>query len=327
MRILVIGGTQFVGRHMVASAIERGHDVTLFHRGMTGDDLFSEATHLHGDRNSDLNVLENGEWDVTLDVCAYFPRHVHELAGALDGWDGRYVLVSTISVYADPPQPGIDEDAPLRGIDDPATEEITGDTYGGLKVLCEAAAHERFGEILTIRPSYVVGPHDHTGRFTRWVTRIAEGGEVLAPGPRDDPMQVIDARDMARWTIELIEKEATGTFHAMSPPPPFTMADMLEAIAAAVAPPGHQLVWVDADFLKAEGVDESVLPLWGADDPQKYVLAADPARAMATGLSPRPLAQTIRETLEWATSDPNANRGNGLERARESDVLRKWRER
>jgi nucleoside-diphosphate-sugar epimerase len=328
MRILFIGGTQFVGRHMVAAALGAGHEVTLFHRGVTGDDLFPEATHLHGDRNTDLGALDTGRWDVTLDACAYVPRQVHQLADALDGRGGRHVLISTISVYDDPPAPGIDEDAPLRGIDDPSTEEITGDTYGGLKVLCEAAARERYGEPLVIRPSYVVGPHDHTGRFTWWVTRFADGDEILAPGPAEDPMQVIDARDMASWCIGLMESETTGTFHAMSPPPPFTIEDLFDVIANEVAPAGHSVTWVDAEFLRAEAVDERSLPLWGADDPQKYVLAADPSRALQTGLRPRPLAQTIRETLEWARSTPSPLPPQlGLGREREAELLELWRKR
>ena len=328
MRMLVIGGTQFVGRHMVDVALRAGHDVTLFHRGVTGDELFPEATHLHGDRNDDLSALASGRWDVTLDACAYVPRQVHQLADALGERGGRHVFVSTISIYAPPPGPGIDEDAELQTIDDPTTEEITGETYGGLKVLCEQAAHERHAHLLVIRPSYVVGPHDHTGRFTYWVKRVAAGGEILAPGPPDDPMQVIDARDMAAWVIGLIETETAGTFHAMSPPPPFSMADLFDALSEEVGPPGHSVTWVDAGFLKAEGVDEQVLPLWGADDPQKFVLAADPARAMESGLAPRPLARTIRETLQWARNDPGSvPAGLGLEASREAELLERWRAR
>ena len=327
MEILVIGGTQFVGRHFVGAALARGHEVTLFHRGLTGDDLFPDATHLHGDRNTDLGALGSGRWDVTLDACAYVPRHVNQLADALDGRGGSHVFISTISVYADPPTPGIDEDAPLKSLDDPTTEEVTGDTYGGLKVLCEQAVRERYGEQLVIRPSYVVGPHDHTGRFTYWVTRFAEGGDILAPGPEDDPMQVIDARDMGDWTVGLIENEVTGTFHAMSPPPPFTIGDLFDELAAEVAPPGTRVTWVDPQFLENEGVDGQMLPLWTAHDPQRFVLAADPSRAMATGLSPRPLRRTMRETLEWAKTDPAGAvpAGVGLLRSREAELLGGYR--
>ena len=328
MRILMIGGTQFVGRHIVDSALARGHDVTLFHRGVTGDDLFPEATHLHGDRNSDFSALATGEWDATIDACAYVPRHVQQLADSLGERGGHHVFISTISVYAAPPGLGIDEDAELQGIDDPTTEEITGETYGGLKVLCEHAVHDRYDDPLVIRPSYVVGPHDHTDRFTWWVTRIAEGGEILAPGPRGDPMQVIDARDMARWIVELTEAGSSGTLHAMSPPPPFSISDLFDVIAAEVAPPDYTFEWVDADFLKREGVEGGTLPLWTADDPQKYVLAADPARAMASGLAPRPLSQTVQETLEWARRERGAFPPKvGISREREAELLGRWRAR
>ena len=166
MRILVVGETQFVGRHIVEAAIARGHHVTLFHRGVTGDDLFPEVTHLHGDRDSELTPLATGEWDATIDTCAYVPRQVRALADALGGRGGHYTFISTISIYADPPGPGIDEDAPLRTLEDSTTEVVDGDTYGGLKVLCEAAARQAFADVAIVRPSYVVGPHDHTERFT-----------------------------------------------------------------------------------------------------------------------------------------------------------------
>jgi 2'-hydroxyisoflavone reductase len=325
VRILVIGGTQFVGRHIVEAALERGHDVTLFHRGVTGDDLFPEATHVHGDRNEDLDALSRGEWDVTVDACAYFPRQVRALAGALTDRGGHYVFISTISAYADPPGPGLTEDAPLRELQDPDTEVLDGDTYGGLKALCETAARESFGDIAIVRPTYVVGPHDHTRRFTWWVWRFARGGDILAPGPADDPLQVIDARDLARFVIDIGERRRAGTWHTMSPQPPFSIADMFDAIARAVAPPGHRVEWVDDDFLVRSGVGEGDFPLWGARDPQRFVLAADASRALAEGLSPRPLAETIRDTLEWAQTSPPE--GAGLSPRREAELLETWRRR
>lgn len=327
MRILVIGGTQFVGRHIVRHALQRGHDVTLFHRGLTGDDLFPEATHVHGDRNEDLTPLGEGEWDATIDVCAYVPRQVRELARALGGRGGCHVLISTISVYANPPGPGLTEDAPVQTLEDPTTEVVDGDTYGGLKALCEAVAHEEHGDCMIVRPGYVVGPHDHTGRFTYWVTRFARGGEILAPGPPEDPMQVIDADDLARWTVSMTERESTGTFHAMSPEPPFSIADLFDALAAEIAPPDHSVTWVDADWLTSEGVDGRMLPLWTAHDPQRFVLAADPSRAVAAGLEWKPLAQTIKQTLEWAQKDPaSAPPDVGLSGEREAELLARWHE-
>lgn len=323
MRILVIGGTQFVGRHIVEAAIGRGHDITLFHRGVTGDDLFPEAEHLHGDRNSDLDVLAAGEWDATIDTSAYVPRQVRSLAEVLGDRGGHYTFISTISIYADPPEPGIDENAPLRTLEDPTTEAVTGDTYGGLKVLCEEAAHETFGDVAVVRPSYVVGPHDHTERFTWWIRRFDRGGEILAPGPPDDPMQVIDARDLGSFTVGIVEDRVTGVWHTMTPQPPFTFAEMLDAVAATVAQPDQQITWVDESFLLDAGVEEGEIPLWGARDPQRYVLAADASRALARGLAPRPLTDTIRDTLEWARANP-AHVDTGLSPQREAELLARW---
>lgn len=325
MRALVIGGTQFVGRHIVAEALARGHDLTLFHRGVTGPDLFPEATHLLGDRNADLSALSEGTWDVTIDASAYLPRQVRSLAGALGDRGGHYVYISTISVYADPPGPGIDEDALLREVADPDSEVIDGDTYGGLKALCERAAQEAFGDIAIVRPTYVVGPYDHTERFTWWVWRLARGGDILAPGPPDDPMQVIDARDLARFVVDVADGGRAGTWHTMTPQPPFSFSDLLDVIAHEVAPADHNVEWVTEDFLRDAGVGESTFPLWGAGDPQRFVLAADASRALAAGLSPRPLAESIRDTLEWARTSPPD--GTGLSPEREAELLAAWRAR
>ena len=196
MRILVIGGTQFVGRHAVESLLAAGDEVTLFHRGRTNPGLFPDAEHRMGDRDRDLSALDEGEWDATVDPSAYVPRQVRTLAAALGGRGGRYVHVSSISAYAGADRPWLTEDVPLATLDDPTIETVTGETYGPLKAACELAAHQYFGEDLSIvRPTYVAGPYDHTGRFTWWVERIARGGRVLAPGPADNPFQVIDARD------------------------------------------------------------------------------------------------------------------------------------
>ena len=226
MRILMIGGTRFVGRHIVDAAIAAGHDVTVFHRGQTGPELFPQVERRTGDRNGDLSELAEGSWDATVDTCAYVPRQVHSLADALGDRAGRYLLISSVSAYATPESPGFTEDAALLELDDPTTEEVTGETYGGLKVLCERAAVKRFGSgTVIVRPTYVVGPDDYTWRFPWWVQRLARGGEVLAPGPADAPAQLIDARDMATWAVGLLERGESGAYHAVSPPPPFSFAD------------------------------------------------------------------------------------------------------
>jgi 2'-hydroxyisoflavone reductase len=326
VRILIIGGTRFVGRHIAAAALDRGHEVTLFHRGKSGTDLFGEATHLLGDRDGDLAALGSGTWDATIDVCAYVPRQVDTLAAALGDRGGRYVFISSLSVYATPQPPLFDEDAPLIELPDPTVEEVTDATYGGLKVLCERAGRDRFGDgTLVIRPTYVVGPFDYTGRFTWWLRRIARGGEVLAPEPADAPIQVIDARDMATWAVELVEKGAGGTFNGVSPSPPFGFADLLGEIAAVAGPPGTTLTWVDRSFLLEAGENDLTLPMWPGGDPAGMFEAADTSRSYGSGLAPRPLARTIRETLEHELAEPTQVRFDvGIPAEREADLLARW---
>jgi len=328
MRILIMGGTAFVGRHIARAAIDAGHDVTLFHRGQTGAGLFPEATHVLGDRNSDADLAALGgrPWDACVDVSAYLPRQVRALAGVLDGRGGHQLFISTASVYRTPVGPGFREDAPLIELPKPIAEELTLETYGGLKVACERDAVELHGPGSTvIRPTYVIGPHDRSGRFPWWVNRIARGGEVLAPGDAADPIQVIDARDMAGWVVTLLENSVAGTFHAVSPPPPFGFGQLLAAIAARVAPPGTTLTWVGKDYLLARGLDDAALPLWPGGDSESDINAADPAAAMAAGLAPRPLSQSIDEIREYElASGAVTPDGVGLTPEREAELLTGW---
>lgn len=328
MRILVIGGTRFVGRHLTQAALDGGHDVTLLHRGRTGADLFPQAMHLLADRNGDLSVLADGAWDATLDVSGYLPRQVRDLADALDGRGGRYAYVSSVSAYGVPAGPNFTEDSPLRKLDDPTTEEITDHTYGALKAACERVAMDRFGaSTLIVRPTYVVGPHDQSGRFTYWVNRIARGGEVLAPGEPDAAIQVIDARDLAGWTIELLERGTGGVFHTVTPAPPFSFRQLLELMVAEVGPPGTTLTWLDPDFLGDRGITEENLPLWSAFDPEAASSAANPAAAYAAGLSPRPLRETVRDTYEHARRHPLPAHAARLSPDQETRLLAEWRQR
>jgi len=324
MKVLVLGGTRFVGRHIVEALLARGHHVTLVHRGKTSPHVFPASEHLLADRNTDLSVLADREFDATVDVCAYTPRQVAKLADALGGRGGRYLFVSTTSVYDTDRTEPYTEDAGLAQLDDPTTEEVTDETYGGLKVVCERVAHERFGDRVTVvRPTYVVGPHDYTHRFTYWVERIARGGEVLAPEPRDGLIQVIDARDMGDWIVRLLEDDVSGTFHAVSPRPPFTFEQMLNGINVAVGGEAA-LTWVGAEFLLAEGVDGTALPLWGeggTDDGEN----ADPSRAHDAGLAPREFADTVREVLAAEQFEPSPDvYGSGLSPEREADLLQRW---
>jgi 2'-hydroxyisoflavone reductase len=326
MRILVVGGTAFVGRYIAQAAIDAGHEVTLFHRGKTGSDLFSEATHLTGDRNTDLSAVADGTWDATIDVSAYFPRQVRSLASALGQRGGRHVLISSVSAYKLPLPWNYDESEPLAECADPEADFVTVENYGGLKAECERAAGEIYGShMLTIRPTYVIGPHDHSYRFTWWVERLARGGTVLAPGRPEDPIQVIDARDQGTWIIGLVERSVTGAFHAASPAPPFGFGQMLEAIAAAVAPAGTRLAWVDTDFLLAQGVDGEALPLWNAGDPNEAnANSANPAAAFATGLSPRPLTETAADIRSAQRPSYGPPDGVGISADREGQLLVDW---
>ena len=320
MRILMIGGTRFVGKHIVEAALAAGHAVTIFHRGQSGAALFSDVEHRLGDRDGDLAALADGQWDVTIDTCGYVPRQVHALAEVLGERRGQYVFISSVSVYA-APSAGYGEDAAVIELDDPTVEDVTGETYGGLKVLCERAALARFGaSTLIVRPTYVVGPDDYSWRFPWWVARIASGGEVLAPGPADDPAQVIDGRDMAAWIVSMAERGASGIFHTVGPAEPITWAGLLDTIAAEVAPPGTTLTWIDADRLRSEGLDGVTLPLWSGGDPDRWVSAADPRAALGAGLTLRPLAATIADTLTWTRTQVRPATA-GLDPALEAALL------
>lgn len=324
MRLLVVGGTRFIGRHVVAAALAAGHEVTVFHRGRTGAGLFPQIEHRTGDRDRDLTSLVEGAWDATVDTCAYLPRQVQGLADALGERAGRYLLVSSVSAYAAPARPGYREDSPLAVLDDPSVEEVTGETYGGLKAMCERAAVDRFGpRTLVVRPTYVVGPDDYTWRFPWWVTRLARGGETLAPGPRDLPVQVIDVRDLATWTVGLLERGQAGAYHAVGPSASFTWAELLETVRDAVAPPGTALTWVDPRFLRDADVDDQDLPLWTGADPDALIMTADPAAALGAGLSLRPLSDTVRDTLAWTRATEQPSRP-GLEAESERALLRRW---
>jgi 2'-hydroxyisoflavone reductase len=294
MRTLIMGGTRFVGRHIAEAALAAGHELTLVHRGVSGADLFPAAAHLLLDRDGDLGRLRGTTWDLVIDVCAYLPRQVDALAAVLGDGVGRYVFISSTSVYAAPAAPGFDESSPVVTLPPgPVPDTVTDQTYGPLKVLCERAAVAHFGpDTLVVRPTYVVGPFDRSGRFTYWVKRIARGGEVLAPGHPDRAIQVVDARDLAAFTLV----PTAGTFHTTGPIMSF--AEMLEAIAAEVAPPGTRLTWVEPQFLLDAGENGSTIPLWYAgEEADAAINTADSSAAIKAGLHLRPLAESIHVVL------------------------------
>jgi 2'-hydroxyisoflavone reductase len=324
MHCLVIGGTRFLGRHIVRQALDAGHAVTLLHRGRSGPGLFPEAEHRIADRNGDLAALAQGRWDVVIDTSAYVPRQVRTLAQCLAGRVERYLLVSTISVYAGFGAAGMDEDAPLQVLADPATETVDGSSYGGLKALCEQALAAALpGQALVARPGLIVGPHDPSGRFTWWLQRLARGGDVLAPGTPDDPVQCIDARDLAAWLLLQAERGTTGTFNLTGPATPLTMGALLQTLRSTLRPDAR-LHWVGEALLLAQGVSPwTELPLW-VPRSDAGLHAVDIRRALASGLRCRPLAETAADTAAWAAAHDGPHAGIGLAPEREAALLAAW---
>lgn len=324
MRILFIGGTSFVGRHMAEAAVARGHDITLFHRGRTGAELFPEAEHVLGDRDADLSALAGQKWDAAIDVCGYVPRQIRMAAGALANAVQLYCYISSVSAYRPSGADVVREDAPLLGeqdLEDPATEVVDGTTYGPLEALSEREVTAGFpGRALIVRPTYVVGPHDPTDRFTYWVRRAALGDEILVPGPPEAPLQLIDARDLASFTIGLLERGETGPFLAVGPESPITFAQMVASCMEAVGSEA-MLVWADPNRLRSLGVQiETELPLW--HDPDDFELSrCDPSKSIGAGLRYRPVAETIRDTLAWDRGRGTPPLRGTLTSEREREVL------
>lgn len=318
MKILVLGGTKFVGRALVDAAFAAGNEVTLFHRGVTNRDLFPEAEHILGDRDGGLGLLAGRSWDACIDVSGYLPRLVRDSATALRYSVERYVFVSTISVYADLSVPR-DESGPLATIDDETTEEISGGSYGALKALCEHAVADVYGERATIvRPGFIIGPHDHTGRFPWWAHRAARGGEMIVPASMAREFQAIDARDLAAFLLIRARSPLTGVFNATGPVPPVTMLDLVEA-AASASDTDLNVEVIDDAFLTAQGI-ENELPLW-ADDPDWGAWArVDVSKAIGAGLQFRPIEDTVAATLAHTEVVP----GVGLDPEREAAVLAAW---
>jgi 2'-hydroxyisoflavone reductase len=303
MRILIIGGTRFVGRAITEEAARRGHDVSVFHRGSTPVGDIPGVSEIIGDRNSDRAGLAAGNWDATIDVCAYRPHEVVELAEALGGRGGHHTFISTVSFYDPTIERGSNESAPgwetaFLKEEDPATVAIDARTYGPLKVLCEEEARRAYADLLMIRPTFVIGPDDYTMRYPQWVERIAAGGEIEAPFAEDVPVQYIDARDQATFVIDQIEAGSTSTFNCAAPQPPHSFRDLLERTAEAVAPAGTTFRWLTLE----ESVERiSEFPLWGGVE-NSGPRAIDTSAALAAGMRPRSLQESARDTLAWVNS-------------------------
>lgn len=327
MKLLILGGTVFLGRHLVESALTRGHEVSLFNRGLHNPELFPQVDKLRGDRDGALDALVGRRWDAVIDTSGYVPRLVGASARLLATAVARHVFISTISVYADFSRPGLKESAPVATLADAATETVDGRTYGPLKALCEQEVERELPErALTIRPGLIVGPHDPSDRFTYWPHRIAQGGRFLAPGGPEDTVRFIDGRDLADWTVAMVEQRQTGLYHVTGPesPLPFgTLVDVCREVSGSDATP----VWVDDAFLLDAGVAPyTELPLWIPKTPAtRGSSAIDCSRAFGAGLRVRPLAETVRDTLHWDAGRPlQEARSNGLPRARERELLEAW---
>jgi 2'-hydroxyisoflavone reductase len=303
MRLLVLGGTLFLGRHVVTAAQARGHELTLFNRGRTDPRPVAGVEQIHGDRERDLARLGQRRWDAVIDTSGYLPRVVAASAQALAETVERYVFVSSISAYGTFAEPGLDESTPTAPDPPPGTEDVLAH-YAELKAACERRVLEIMpGRALVIRPGLIVGPHDPTERFTYWVRRLAAGGRVLAPRAPDQPVQLIDSRDLADWIVRMVEASVVGVYNATGPAAPLTFGSMLQRIHAATGSRA-EFVWIEEDRLAEAGVapwDE--LPLWLDLDRNpnfRGFLAAGIGRALSAGLSFRPLEDTVLDTLAWA---------------------------
>lgn len=339
MKLLIIGGTVFVGRYLIEAALSRGHEVTLFNRGLHNADLFPEVERLRGDRRANLDVLRGRRWDAVIDTCGYTPGAVGASARLLADAVEHYTFISSVSVYAKFPAAGFDETEAVGTITDEQAEEAEGfetgerptafsygDRYGPLKARSEQALMETLGErSLVIRPGLIVGPNDYSDRFTYWPARVARGGEVLAPGQPGRLIRVIDVRDLAEWNIRMAEARHAGIYNA-SGAGGLTMGQLLDE-CKQTSRSDALFTWINDEFLLAQGVAAwSEVPLWFPDN-DNDIFAAQNHRAVAAGLTFRPPADTVRDTLEWAAVRPAGVEWRaGLKPEREREILRVWHE-
>src|SRR5262245_54614592 len=337
LRILILGGTGFTGPFQIDYALKRGHKITTFNRGKTHPgETPKEVEQLIGDRNGKLDALKNRKWDVVIDNPTSLPVWVRDAAQILKGNVDRYVFISTISVYGEI-KTSVDETAPTEKYEgaDPYKETIEAmkasgfKTYGPLKALSEKEAEKWFpGKTLVIRPGLIVGPRDETDRFTYWPVRIDRGSEVLAPGDSNDPVQFIDGRDLAEWTIRMVESRETGIYNATGPAQPLGVGQMLNGIKDAEKS-NATFTWVKEDFLTAQKVEAwSDMPVWTGKESGLARTKID--KALAKGLTFRPLDVTARDTLAWFKSLPQERQAKlraGLTAEREAEVLAAWKKR
>jgi len=330
--LLVLGGTGFIGPHIVEGALARGWKVTLFNRGKTRPELFPDVEKLRGDRDGDLKALEGRKWNAVIDTSGYVPRIVKASAELLAPNVEHYMFVSSVSAYADFGKPDIDETHPVATMPDPTNEEVM-QNYGALKALCEQAAEAALpGRTTNVRPGYIVGPLDPTDRFTYWPVRVAKGGPMIAPGRPDDVIQFIDARDLAAWMLGAIEQRHVGIYNLVGPAKPMPMGDFLTT-CLEVANSGAELVWVDTKFLVEHGSGPGPdLPIWvPGDDPEAVGFARiSNAKALATGLTYRPPKDTVADTLAYWNGLPDDRKAKmraGWPPDKEAEMLAAWQTR
>lgn len=327
MKLLVLGGTIFLGRHIVQEALEQGHEVTIFNRGQHFPEVFPTVDKLCGDRGGDISALEEGRWDAVIDTSGHLPRDVRATARLLADQAEHYTFVSSINVYPDYSIMGIDESTPVATLEDENVDQMTFENYGALKAACERVAEEEMpGRVCSIRPGLIVGAYDFSDRFTYWPHRIAAGGVVLAPGNPERSIQIIDVRDLARWCVQCAVEGITGTFNATGPERRLSMGEML-ATCCRASGNAAELVWADDSFLVEQEVGAWVeMPLWlpegeGTDG----LCEIDCRRAIDAGLTFRPLVDTVTYTLAWdATRPPEREMRAGLKPEREKELLEKW---
>lgn len=327
LRVLILGGTGFLGPHFVQALQAGGHQVTLFNRGKSNPGLFANLETLIGDRDGKLDALKGRDWDVVIDDSGYVPRQVKLTADLLKDHVRHYIFISSISVYGVFPKPGLDEDDTVAQPPDAKVEEVNGETYGGLKAGCEQVVATAYGSSYTVvRPHYVVGPGDSTDRFTYWVARVARGGSVLAPGSARDPLQYIDVRDLAAFVRHCAEERPTGRFNACTPPGAHTMGELMDA-GKRVSGSNATFVWADAEFIQKNGLmEKGEIPIWlPPTGPVAGALLVSSARAVQQGLRFHDLDTTVRDTLEWNNKRPAEQREKlavGLTPAREAELLK-----
>lgn len=329
-KILILGGTGFLGPATVAAAKARGHELTLFNRGKTRPGLFPDVETLLGDRDpakgDGLKALEGRKWDAVIDNSGYFPRQVTASAKLLAANTGKYIYISSISVYADNSIEGQDESAKIATTPDPSVEKITEQTFGPLKALCEKAVEDALPKgSAIVRPGYIVGPDDPSGRFAYWPVRIDRGGEVLAPGTPSDPVQLIDVRDLGVWLVRLIEHGTTGVFNATGPKDRLAWGDLLQACRKATRNE-NSLTWVPGEWVAKQG--EGVFPIWEAyrGDTRGFH-TWNCQRAIREGLAFRPYAETVRDTLTWYKAEGEGGRTKlaGPAPEKEAELLAAWK--